>query len=162
MTIARLIFIPEPSSQDRSDFIPIPTPTTSAPNFLPDFVWIAPTTSFRGSTPEGVGPLEGMTKSRINYLEKHATFYTLLKVFPKTGRTHQIRVHLKSIGHPIVSDLIYCPRKLIKFDLLWCPRLFLHAAFLAFRHPKTKKEIAFTLDLPKDLKNAMIFLASSD
>ncbi|OGD94114.1 hypothetical protein A2697_03860 [Candidatus Curtissbacteria bacterium RIFCSPHIGHO2_01_FULL_41_44] len=117
---------------------------------------------FRGPTPEGVGPLEGMTKSRINYLEKHATFYTLLKVFPKTGRTHQIRVHLKSIGHPIVSDLIYCPRKLIKFDLLWCPRLFLHAAFLAFRHPKTKKEIAFTLDLPKDLKNAMIFLASSD
>lgn len=105
---------------------------------------------------------ETLSKSRVNYLKKHAVDYTLLSVFPKTGRTHQIRVHLKSIGHPVVADLIYGPAKLIKFDLLWCPRLFLHASKLAFFHPKTQRRIEFVSDLPNDLKNAILNLVSSD
>lgn len=98
---------------------------------------------------------ETLTKSRVNYLKKHAVDYTLLSVFPKTGRTHQIRVHLKSIGHPIVADLIYGPAKLIKFDLLWCPRLFLHASKLAFFHPKTKKQVKLSVNLPEELEKAL-------
>ena len=98
------------------------------------------------------------TKSRINYLKKQATRYTLLALFPKTGRTHQIRVHIKSIGHPAVSDLIYTPKKLLKFDLLWCPRLFLHASSLRFIHPKTKNPVSFKSDLPNDLKGAILNL----
>ncbi len=103
--------------------------------------------------------IEGdFTKSRINYLKKHAQDYSQLKVSPKTGRTHQIRVHLKSIGRPVVSDLIYTPAKLLKFDMLWCPRMFLHAAKLSFVDPATKRSVEFISDLPKDLKNAMLNL----
>src|SRR3989344_3294903 len=93
------------------------------------------------------------TKSKVFYLTKQAKKYTLLSLFPKTGRTHQIRVHAKSIGHPPVSDLIYTPRKLLNFDLMWCGRLFLHASFLQFVHPKSKKPVSFDSDLPKDLKD---------
>ena len=98
------------------------------------------------------------TKSRINYLIKQAKKYTLLNLFPKTGRTHQIRVHIKSIGHPVVSDLIYTPKKLLKFDFLWCPRLFLHASKIKFTHPKSKKAVEFKSDLPGDLKDALSYL----
>jgi 23S rRNA pseudouridine1911/1915/1917 synthase len=57
---------------------------------------------------------------------------SLFKVMPRTGRTHQIRVHLASIGHPIVGDPLYGPRK----PRLAAPRLMLHAAVLEFeRHP---------------------------
>src|SRR3989344_5860832 len=98
------------------------------------------------------------TKSRMNYLTRQAKKYTLLALFPKTGRTHQIRVHVKSIGHPAVSDLIYAPKKLLKFDLLWCPRLFLHASSLRFIHPKTKNPVSFKSDLPNDLKGAILNL----
>lgn len=105
-----------------------------------------------------IGQGHNLTKARINYLKRHAGYYSLLRVFPKTGRTHQIRVHLKSIGNPVVSDLIYGPHKLVKFDLTWCKRLFLHAAYLEFIHPKTKKKVSFSLDLPKELKNAILNL----
>ena len=104
----------------------------------------------------------GLNKNRINYLKHHAIDYTLLSVFPKTGRTHQIRVHLKSIGHPVVSDLIYAPGKLLKFDLMWCPRLFLHAANLEFVHPKSGKSVSFKSDLPEELKNAILNLNKID
>ncbi len=97
-------------------------------------------------------------KNRKNYFKNHARDYTLLTLRPKTGRTHQIRVHLKSIGHPVVSDLIYTPAKLLKFDLNWCLRLFLHAKSLEFINPATKKPIFFESDLPKDLKGAMLNL----
>lgn len=94
-------------------------------------------------------------KNKKKYLSNHAREYTYVTLFPKTGRTHQIRVHLKSIGHPLVSDLIYTPSKLLKFDILWCERLFLHAKSIEFVHPKTNKPIFFASDLPKDLKEAL-------
>lgn len=97
-------------------------------------------------------------KSKKNYFKNHGRDYTLLLLKPKTGRTHQIRVHLKNIGHPVVSDLIYAPAKLLKFDLNWCGRLFLHARSLEFVHPATKKPIFFESDLPNDLKDAMLNL----
>ncbi|MDO8486828.1 MAG: RluA family pseudouridine synthase [Candidatus Curtissbacteria bacterium] len=103
-----------------------------------------------------------LTRPRINYLKHHARDYTLFLLRPKTGRTHQIRVHLKSIGHAVVSDLIYAPAKLLKFDLNWCPRLFLHAKSLEFAHPATEKPIFFESDLPKDLKDAMLYLTLND
>jgi len=99
-----------------------------------------------------------LTRPRINYLRHHAEDYTLLHLFPRTGRTHQVRVHLKSIGHPVVSDLIYTPQKLLKFDLSWCPRLFLHAQSLEFINPVSGKGLKLTCDLPKDLQEALGFL----
>lgn len=99
-----------------------------------------------------------LTKVRINYLKKQAKNYSLVKLFPKTGRTHQIRVHLKSLGSPIVSDLIYGPAKLLKFDFLWCKRLFLHSVQIEFKDPNSKKILKFEAALPKELKDALGYL----
>lgn len=96
-----------------------------------------------------------LNKNKKRYLNNYAKNYSLLSIFPKTGRTHQIRVHLKSIGHSIVSDLIYTPAKLLKFDLVWCERLFLHAKLLEFKHPSTGKILSFECELPADLRAAL-------
>lgn len=75
--------------------------------------------------------------------------FALLEVEPKTGRTHQIRVHLASIGYPIIGDTLYGSKiKLPKH------RHFLHAYYLKFILPKNQPIILET-DLPEDLKNAL-------
>lgn len=98
------------------------------------------------------------TKSRVNYLKVHAKNYSLLRVFPKTGRTHQIRVALKYIDHPVVSDSIYAPGKLLKFDKMWCPRLFLHSTNISFNDPKSGKKVSFKSPLPQNLRYALTSL----
>jgi 23S rRNA pseudouridine1911/1915/1917 synthase len=74
---------------------------------------------------------------------------------PKTGRTHQIRVHLKYLGHPVVGDKTYAGRKTGRLDREWCPRQFLHAFYIKFTHPISKKELVFKTDLPHDLKKIL-------
>jgi 23S rRNA pseudouridine1911/1915/1917 synthase len=73
--------------------------------------------------------------------------YTLAEAEPKTGRTHQIRVHLASIGHPVVGDEVYGRRK----SGLDVPRHFLHALRLGFKHPITRKRMELETPLPGDL-----------
>ena len=73
--------------------------------------------------------------------------FTLLEVEPKTGRTHQIRVHLASLGHPIVGDKLYGGKVV--------PRLFLHATYLEFKHPIKKSKVKFTSPLPRDLEKIL-------
>jgi 23S rRNA pseudouridine1911/1915/1917 synthase len=83
--------------------------------------------------------------------------YSLLEVFPKTGRMHQIRVHLKAIGYPVVGDKKYFFKKYTKIE----PRLnrqFLHASELKIKLPN-KKEEKFKSDLPQDLKEFLNKLA---
>lgn len=79
--------------------------------------------------------------------------YTFLELTPHTGRTHQLRVHLQSINHPIVSDPIYGFAKRVDDDLAWCPRLFLHAKYLELTHPTSGKKIVFEAPLPENLEN---------
>jgi 23S rRNA pseudouridine1911/1915/1917 synthase len=79
--------------------------------------------------------------------------FTFLELKPETGRTHQIRVHLKYLGHPIVGDEFYAGRKTSRADRVWCPRLFLHATSISFYRPKTGKEVGFESKLPPDLLN---------
>lgn len=81
--------------------------------------------------------------------------YTLLELVPTTGRTHQIRVHLKYIGYPVVSDSKYAGRKTARADRKWCSRQFLHASFLSFFHPKKNKKVKFSSPLPVELQNAL-------
>lgn len=76
--------------------------------------------------------------------------FSLIKVMPKTGRTHQIRVHLASIQHPIVGDSLYGP-KTNPFDL---KRLFLHAESLEFS-PSEAKRIKIESELPEELKSIL-------
>lgn len=79
---------------------------------------------------------------------------TLLKVFPKTGRTHQIRVHFKYFGHPLVSDEKYAGNIALE-DRKWCPRIFLHAAKITFTHPVSKKSLSFNAPTPMDLEKVI-------
>lgn len=81
--------------------------------------------------------------------------YSLVEFTPKTGRTHQIRIHAKHIGHAIVADEFYAGRKTARNDRAWCPRLFLHAASIKFIHPESGKEVEFKSELPLDLKGAL-------
>ncbi len=81
--------------------------------------------------------------------------YTLVELTPHTGRTHQLRVHMRHLGHPIVSDSIYGNRKTWKKDLQFCPRLFLHAKSLEITHPVTGEKMAFEVQLPKELEKVL-------
>jgi 23S rRNA pseudouridine1911/1915/1917 synthase len=87
---------------------------------------------------------------------------TLVEVRPKTGRTHQIRVHLKFSGWPVVSDSLYAGRKTARKDREWCPRLFLHAYQLGFTHPRLKKKLLLKDPLPADLEQVLNRLGEKD
>ncbi len=88
---------------------------------------------------------EAVTEYRIKNKFKD---YTLLEVYPKTGRTHQIRIHLSSIHHPVVGDDLYGPRnKKLPFAI---NRLFLHAYRLKFIS-HSGKALFFEADLPREL-----------
>lgn len=78
--------------------------------------------------------------------------FTLLEIAPKTGRTHQIRVHLNSIGTPVSGDPIYQFKKSINPPGL--NRLFLHAYKLEFTSPD-KKKLVIEIDLPEDLQKVI-------
>jgi len=69
--------------------------------------------------------------------------FSLVKFLPKTGRTHQIRVHAKQMGHPIVGDFDYAGRKRNREDRKWCNRVMLQAQRIEFEHPRNGKRIHF-------------------
>lgn len=79
--------------------------------------------------------------------------FTLLDVKIDTGRTHQIRVHVATMGHPVVGDTMYgAPRQARgNSAVISLPRNFLHAAELEFRHPRTGETIALKSGLPEQL-----------
>lgn len=76
---------------------------------------------------------------------------SLLSVEPQTGRTHQIRVHLKYINHPVFSDILYAGRKQARTDRKYLDRVFLHAQRLIFIHPSSRKEITIESALREEL-----------
>ena len=76
--------------------------------------------------------------------------FTLIKCILETGRTHQIRVHMKYIRHPLVGDPLYGPRKIIGDQ-----GQFLHAAVLGFKHPRTGKEMLFDAPLPSNFQKML-------
>ena len=113
------------------------------------------------------GGRESLTKYKVlsmMYKEEksHQEYFSLIDAFPKTGRTHQIRIHFKYLGHPVVSDEFYAGRKTARHDRLWCPRLFLHASKISFLHPISRCQMEFNSDLPNDLKDCLKFLIIVD
>ena len=80
-----------------------------------------------------------------------------VRLYLKTGRTHQIRVHLHSLGHPVIGDLVYGPRRKVKAlevapgIKVRIPRQMLHARRLGFIHPSTGKKVDFEAPLPADM-----------
>lgn len=98
------------------------------------------------------GGREAITDYRVVHYYRHemgefAGDYTLIEALPRTGRTHQIRVHLASIGHPVAGDTVYGRRRRAPV-----PRLFLHAQRLSFSHPVTGHPMDVEAPLPPDLE----------
>jgi 23S rRNA pseudouridine1911/1915/1917 synthase len=115
----------------------------------------------------------------VRRLETRFGKFTLVRVRIETGRTHQIRVHMASIGHPVVGDTLYgasgqltdqaamqaaqskAARRKAKPEKLRLGRNFLHAAELEFRHPKTGKPLSLAAPLPQALDAFLERLESS-
>jgi len=87
---------------------------------------------------------------------------SLAEVYPKTGRTHQIRVHFRHINCPLISDSVYGGRKKARQNMRWCPRLFLHALKLEVKHPKTNKKLELKVELAEDLEKVLNKLKKVD
>lgn len=84
--------------------------------------------------------------------------YAYLKLFPKTGRTHQIRVHLKAVGRPVVGDKLYAPENLLKSDNLGFMRLALHAYKLEIELPNGETK-GFIAPLSEEFEKAEVTIA---
>ena len=114
--------------------------------------------------PEGDHGKDAITHYKV--LERF-NYVTLVECVLETGRTHQIRVHMKYIGHPLFSDEFYGGYKILKGTVFAkyrqfvencfaiCPRQALHAKTLGFIHPATNKEIFFEAELPDDMKQVI-------
>lgn len=119
--------------------------------------------------PESQGGQSALTRfRRLETFSNRDGEFSLIECFPKTGRQHQIRVHLEAAGHPIVGDKLYgmpeaealrfyerrhlTPEAQARIIL---PRHALHAAGIRFRHPVTGKPIEFESELPEDLVRFM-------
>jgi 23S rRNA pseudouridine1911/1915/1917 synthase len=102
----------------------------------------------------GVSPREARTHFT---LERALTGTSLLRLRLETGRTHQIRVHLQAIGHPIVSDPEYGTPGMLGLE-----RQFLHATRLAFDHPITGERVEVDSPLPADLARALALAEGDD
>ena len=100
---------------------------------------------------------ESARDARTRYrVLKRFKYATLLEIKPVTGRTHQIRVHLRHLGHPVVGDRLYGSAA----DGA-CPRMALHASKIEFLHPKTGKLMEFESPIPAEMK-AMIRKAEEE
>ena len=97
-----------------------------------------------------------VTRYRVRHRFSMPTAGSLLSCRLETGRTHQIRVHLLAIGHPVVGDCVYSgSRDGDSYAVLGLQRPFLHAGHLDFRHPATGGTVGFDADLPDDLTAAL-------
>ena len=110
----------------------------------------APIARVDGSTIEREVNFETGEFARTHYkCLEHKNGYSLVSLKLDTGRTHQIRVHMKYIGHPLPGDFLYNP------DYSVIRRQALHSYRLTFTHPITGKELQFTAPLPDDMKPNM-------
>ncbi len=89
---------------------------------------------------------EARTEYRV---VKYVGNCSLLEIKPETGRTHQIRVHLRAIDYPVVGDIVYGVKS------AYLPRQFVHACRLGFKLPSSDEYVEFTSELPPDLEQAL-------
>ncbi|MDO8536064.1 MAG: RluA family pseudouridine synthase [Candidatus Omnitrophota bacterium] len=89
---------------------------------------------------------EAVTKYKA--IERREDF-TIVEAEPETGRTNQIRIHFKEIGHPLVGESVFAFRKDFKLKF---KRVALHASYIRFTHPVTKKSLGFSSPMPDDME----------
>lgn len=95
-------------------------------------------------------PKESVTEYHVDRRYGKLAAHVLL--YPRTGRTHQLRVHLTSLGHPILGDQTYGGRKVCVIEQIEIPRVMLHARTLGFEHPITGEAQEFTMAFPSDME----------
>ena len=108
-------------------------------------------------TKMSVSPTRGRSAFTEYRVVEEFRGFSLLDVKIKTGRTHQIRVHLSAIGHPVVGDDVYGERSYKEFVRKYgaLDRYFLHAGELCFTHPMTGAVLKFQSPLPSELRNLL-------
>ncbi len=90
------------------------------------------------------GGREAFTRiEKVKTVDRNGESLTMVRVFPKTGRTHQIRVHLAAINHPVAGDLLYAGKKRGEFGREIFGRMMLHAKRISFKHPTTAADVTF-------------------
>ncbi|MEE0772406.1 MAG: RluA family pseudouridine synthase [Anaerovoracaceae bacterium] len=101
------------------------------------------------------GVMEGGAPSVTHYkvIDRYRE-HTMVELLLETGRTHQIRVHMSHIGHPVLGDWLYDGTNTPFID-----RQALHAAYLTFTHPMTKERCTFSAPLPEDINKAAAMLS---
>jgi 23S rRNA pseudouridine1911/1915/1917 synthase len=107
----------------------------------------------------GLHPRQALTVYRVI---RRFPQCTLLEAEPHTGRTHQIRVHLSSLGHPIVGDTLYGAPGKVRMgnqEVKTLARTFLHAAGLEFSHPRSGEALRLSAPMPKELGDFLKTLA---
>jgi 23S rRNA pseudouridine1911/1915/1917 synthase len=90
------------------------------------------------------------TFERIKYVERNANTYSYLSATPLTGRTHQIRVHLAALNHPVAGDQIYCSKMQLQITTEAFGRMMLHALSIQFTHPVGDQKIDARAPLPEE------------
>ncbi|HJT22166.1 MAG TPA: RluA family pseudouridine synthase [Nitrospira sp.] len=101
-------------------------------------------------------PRESTTEYTVDRRFGRSAAHVLL--VPRTGRTHQLRVHLSSLGHPVLGDPTYGGRRVCAVNGLEIPRVMLHAKTLGFRHPTTGDYQEFTQPAPPDMEKVFLEL----
>ncbi|AKI97856.1 RluA family pseudouridine synthase [Kosmotoga pacifica] len=113
--------------------------------------------------PLGRHPVNRLKMTVVFDGKEATTFYRTLRYYsdiasfllirPKTGRTHQIRVHMKEIGHPLIGDKLY--GKAHQDEVLGAYRHMLHALKLSFNHPRTNERMSFVARIPEDMARVL-------
>jgi 23S rRNA pseudouridine1911/1915/1917 synthase len=99
--------------------------------------------------------------TRWRVLEEFAVPFSFVELRPQTGRTHQLRVHMAAIGHPIIGDRIY-GKKYCKYRGLEFGRQCLHASAISFLHPVSGQKMHFSAPLWPDIEEIVVSLRSMD
>lgn len=137
----------ERNPKNREKFIVSEEGREAETQFIPDGKYVLKDSVMEELFTSQFNKIQRKKLERTNY----GTF-TFVRALPLTGRTHQIRVHLKHLGFPIVGDEKYAGRKTARLDGRWCKRQFLHAAKISFYHPVTGQKLSFEAALPEDLR----------
>ncbi len=104
-------------------------------------------------------PKPSVTEYKV--VERFGKVAARVDLFPRTGRTHQLRVHMTALGHPLLGDPTYGGRKVQAFEAVDIPRVMLHAKTLGFHHPVSGKPLDFTARLPPDMASVLAALRAA-
>ncbi len=104
-------------------------------------------------------PKPSVTEYKV--VERFGKIASRVDLLPRTGRTHQLRVHMTALGHPLLGDPTYGGRKVQALAAFDIPRVMLHARTLGFTHPVSGKPLEFTSRLPPDMEAVLAALRAA-